>query len=133
MRPFHEILRGTVWGALCIVVLFLTGCGSNGSIEEGEQTYVRGCYSCHGSVGLGDGPTAKLMGIQPANLQQAVREKSKAEILNTITRGRQVMPAFGRSLTEAQREAVYRYLLTLQGKRAIASQGLDPTGIRGLR
>jgi mono/diheme cytochrome c family protein len=133
MRPFHQILRGMVWGALCIVVLVLPGCGSNGSIEEGEQTYVRGCYSCHGAAGLGDGPTARLMGITPANLQQAVRERSKAEILHTISRGRKAMPSFGRTMTDEQREAVYRYLLTLQWKRTSASRGLDPTGIRGLR
>jgi mono/diheme cytochrome c family protein len=132
-RLSHHVLRRMIWGVSLGVLLVLPACGGSEDIDEGARTYARGCYSCHGSVGLGDGPTAKLMGIQPANLQQAVREKSKAEILNTMTRGRQAMPAFGRSLTEAQREAVYRYLLTLQGKRAIASRGLDPTGIRGLR
>ncbi len=132
-RPFHQMARRAMWGAFLGLFLVLSACESAENIEEGERIYARGCYSCHGAVGLGDGPTARLMGITPANLQQAVREKSKAEILDTITRGRQAMPAFGRSLTEAQQEAVYRYLLTLQRKKTIAPRGLDPTGIRGLR
>lgn len=132
-RPVHPILRRAVWGAVLGVLLFLSACGRGENNEEGERTYARGCYSCHGSGGLGDGPTARLMGIRPANLQQAVREKSKAELLETIVRGRRAMPAFGRSLTEAQREAVYQYLFTLPGKEGAVSRGLDPTGVQGLR
>ena len=132
-RPFHRMARRQMQAACVGFVLVLSACGSGNPIGEGEKIYSKRCYSCHGETGAGDGPTARLMGIKPANLQVAVREKSKAEILDTITRGRQAMPAFGRSLTEAQQEAVYRYLLTLQRKKTIAPRGLDPTGIRGLR
>ncbi len=131
--PVSPGVRRAMAGAVLSVSLVLSACGSSDDIAEGERTYARRCYACHGAVGLGDGPTARLMGITPANLQQAVREKSKAEILDTITRGRQVMPAFGRSLTEAQREAVYQYLFTLRERKATVSRGLDPTGVRGLR
>ncbi|MFQ5657565.1 MAG: c-type cytochrome [Candidatus Methylomirabilales bacterium] len=132
-HPFHEILPRMIWGASLGVLLVLSGCGSGGSVEEGARTYARGCYSCHGPAGLGDGPTAKLMGIKPANLQRAVREKSKTEILETIARGRKAMPAFRHTLTLAEREAVYRYLLTLPGKQTTVARGLDPTGAQGLR
>ena len=129
----HIILPKIIWGVSLGALLVLPACGGIEDIEEGARTYARGCYSCHGPAGLGDGPTAKLMGIQPANLQNAVREKSKSEVLDTIARGRNAMPAFRHTLTEAERDAVYRYLLTLPEKEVKVSRGLDPTGIRGLR
>ena len=105
-------------GALLALLLVLAGCGSGGSPQEGERIYAKHCGSCHGEAGLGDGPTARLAGLKPANLSVAVREKSRAEILGTINRGRQAMPAFGHILTDAEREAVYEYLRTLSEKRA---------------
>ena len=100
-------------GALLALFLVLSGCGSGGSPQEGERIYAKHCGSCHGEAGLGDGPTARLAGLKPANLPMAVREKSRAEILGTISKGRQAMPAFGRILTDAEREAIYEYLRTL--------------------
>ncbi len=71
-RPFHQMARRAMWGAFLGLFLVLSACESAENIEEGERIYARGCYSCHGAVGLGDGPTARLMGIKPANLQMAV-------------------------------------------------------------
>ncbi|MFQ5896566.1 MAG: c-type cytochrome, partial [Nitrospinota bacterium] len=104
-RPLLHRARMAVWGALLGLFLVLSGCGSGETRRDGAQIYAKRCYSCHGEVGVGDGPTAALMGITPANLQIAVREKSKAELLGTIARGRRAMPAFGQSLTAGEREA----------------------------
>jgi len=110
--------RSATGGALLAFFLVVSGCGSGGSPQDGERIYAKHCGSCHGEAGLGDGPTARLAGLKPANLPVAVREKSRAEILATISKGRQAMPAFGRILTDAEREAVYQYLRTLPEKRA---------------
>lgn len=99
------------------LLLVVSGCGSGGNPQDGERIYAKHCGSCHGEAGVGDGPTARLAGLKPANLPVAVREKSRAEILGTISRGRQAMPAFGRILTDAEREAVYEYLRTLPEKK----------------
>lgn len=133
--PLCRRTRIRLWGSLCGLVVVLCGCagGDPAGDGEGRRIYAERCAACHGEGGVGDGPTAGLMGITPANLQVAVREKSKADVLGTIARGRGVMPAFGRSLTEAEREAVYRYIGTLPGNTAAVSRGLDPTGARGLR
>jgi mono/diheme cytochrome c family protein len=74
-----------------------------------------------------------MLGFAAGDLQKAVVEKSRREVLETIAQGRNVMPAFGRSLTEREREAVYDYLRTLPGVKGSASRGLDPTGASGLR
>jgi mono/diheme cytochrome c family protein len=127
------MLRRAFRGATLGLLLVLSACGSGEQAAEGGRIYARHCYACHGETGVGDGPTARLAGITPADLQVAVREKSKAEILGTIARGRQVMPAFSRVLTEGEREAVYQYLRTLPEKKAGIPRGLDPTGAQGLR
>ncbi|MGH7473861.1 MAG: c-type cytochrome [Candidatus Methylomirabilales bacterium] len=109
--------RSATGGAVLALFLVVSGCGSGGSPPDGERIYAKHCGSCHGEAGVGDGPTARLAGLKPANLPMAVREKSRAEILGTISRGRQAMPAFGRILTDAEREAVYQYLRTLPEKK----------------
>ena len=109
--------RSAIGGALLAVLLVVSGCGSGGNPQDGERIYAKHCGSCHGEAGLGDGPTARLAGLRPANLPAAVREKSRAEILGAISKGRQAMPAFGRILTDAERETVYEYLRTLPGKK----------------
>ncbi len=114
-------------GALLWLLLVVSGCVSGGSPQEGERIYAKHCGSCHGEAGLGDGPTARLAGLKPANLPVAVREKSRAEIVGTISKGRKAMPAFGRILTDAERDAVYQYLRTLAEERAAVSPGLGPT------
>lgn len=133
VRLFRQLAWKTRWGTFLWLSCVLSACGSGDAMKEGRQIYARRCFACHGETGTGDGPTAKLMGIKPANLQMAVREKSKAELLGVIARGREVMPAFGPSLTEVEREAVYQYLRALPEKRAAISRGLDPAGVQGLR
>lgn len=132
-RPRPRPVWKSIGGAVLGLSLVLSACGSEDAVKAGQRIYASRCYSCHGETGVGDGPTARLMGIKPANLRQAVREKSKVELLEVITRGRQAMPAFGQSLTEVEREVVVQYLRTLPEKKAPISRGLDPAGVQGLR
>jgi mono/diheme cytochrome c family protein len=114
-------------------ILLLAACGSRGGSEEGQAIYLRRCLACHGETGVGDGPTAKMLGIKPADLQRAVMERSREEVLETIAQGRNLMPAFDESLSAGEREAVYEYLRTLPARKRSAFRGLDPTGAQGLR
>lgn len=132
-RPRPQSVWKTMGGALLGLSLVLSACGGEDAVKAGQQIYARRCYTCHGETGVGDGPTARLMGIKPANLRKAVREKSKAELLEVITRGRQAMPAFGPSLTEVEREGVVQYLRAMPEKKVAISRGLDPAGVQGLR
>ena len=130
VRKAGRVVAIAVVGAAVV----LSACGRGGNPEDGKRIYARHCAACHGERGKGDGPTARLTGITPANLPAVVREKSKAELLGTIARGRQAMPAFGRILTDAEREAVYEYIRTLpEGQGPTVSRRLDPTGAQGLR
>ncbi len=121
--PVSALLPRWRWW-LFLGVLLLSACGSGGGVEEGQAIYQTRCLSCHGEAGVGDGPTAKMLGIKPADLQKVVGEKSREEILETIAQGRNLMPAFGRSLSDKEREAVYEYLRTLPARKGSASRGL---------
>ena len=52
---------------------------------EGRRLYVSYCQLCHGVDGHGNGPLAKVMDIQPANLTTTVRSRSDTILKKIIT------------------------------------------------
>lgn len=59
---------------------------------EGRRLYVSYCQLCHGSGGKGDGPLAKVMQINPADLTTTVRSRSDTILTKIITgEGRQTI------------------------------------------
>lgn len=101
---------------------------------SGEQSFRVYCSSCHGRQAKGDGPLAKDLRTQPANLTE-LSERNDGEfpfemVIDTIDHGRTVrghgnkdMPAWGDAfeMTEQSEEAARRkmeevahYLWSLQ-------------------
>jgi len=59
---------------------------------EGRKLYVSYCQLCHGTDGKGDGPLAKTMKINPADLTTTVRSRSDTILTKIITgKGRQTI------------------------------------------
>jgi len=59
---------------------------------EGRKLYVSYCQLCHGTGGKGDGPLAKAMKINPADLTTTVRSRSESILTKIITgKGRQTI------------------------------------------
>ncbi len=59
---------------------------------EGRRLYVSYCQLCHGANGEGDGPLAKAMKINPADLTTTVRSRSDTILTKIITgEGRQTI------------------------------------------
>ncbi len=52
---------------------------------EGRALYVSYCQLCHGVSGKGDGPLAKAMKIEPADLTTTVRSRSDTILTKIIT------------------------------------------------
>lgn len=63
---------------------------------EGRGLYVSYCQLCHGIRGKGDGPLAKAMKINPADLTTTVRARSDTILLRIIT-GRDRQTITGRN------------------------------------
>ena len=74
---------------------------------EGRRLYVSYCQLCHGVDGKGDGPLAKTMKINPADLRTTVRSRSDTILTKIITgEGRQTITGRNRHnlLSEAMPE-----------------------------
>ena len=91
---------------------------------EGRKLYVSYCLLCHGSTGEGDGPLAKAMDINPADLRTTVRSRSTTILMKIITgRGKQTitgrdrhnllsdtMPEWRNIFTHSQLDALIAYI-----------------------
>jgi cbb3-type cytochrome c oxidase subunit III len=98
---------------------------------EGRRLYVSYCLLCHGADGKGDGPLAKAMKINPADLTTTVRSRSDTILTKIITgEGRQTitgrdrhnllseaMPEWNEVFNESQVKALIAYLRFLGSAR----------------
>jgi mono/diheme cytochrome c family protein len=72
------------------------------------------CATCHGPEGRGDGPQRPPGSAVPDMTQAAFQgQRSDAQLIETITHGRGMMPAFGQELTEAGAAALVQHIRQL--------------------
>jgi mono/diheme cytochrome c family protein len=55
--------------SIAIVSASRPALSANDDVAEGHRYFIQYCASCHGQDGLGDGPVAKSLLRQPANLR----------------------------------------------------------------
>jgi mono/diheme cytochrome c family protein len=78
--------------------------------------FMQSCIQCHGETGRGDGPLARSLPLQPANLYDHVPFHPDQYFYEVITRGLSgVMPAFS-SLSEEDRWNIINYLRSQFGQ-----------------
>lgn len=87
---------------------------------SGQAVFSANCATCHGESGAGDGPAAVGLEPPPANLSDGTwvtGDGSIEAIVNTIENGSPgtAMIGWEGTLTEAQVEAVARYVKSLGG------------------
>jgi len=80
------------------------GTTNGGSTGPGQALFVEDCGSCHTLAAAGTGGTAG------PNLDQA--QPSYDGVVEVVTNGRGIMPAFRQSLTSSEIQAVARYVST---------------------
>ncbi len=110
---------------------------------EGRRLYVSYCQLCHGLAGKGDGPLAKAMKINPADLTITVRSRSDTILKKIITGdGRQTitgrdrhnllsetMPEWRNVFDDSQVQALIAYLRFL-GRSKHELMGDPEVGMR---
>jgi cytochrome c oxidase cbb3-type subunit 3 len=98
------------------------GLASAAPAAEVEQVFKFYCAQCHGLTGKGDGPNVtKDFPVSPRNFTNAkeMDKLSDADLKNTILDGgpavskSPMMPPWGKTLTEAQVDALIKHLRTL--------------------
>jgi mono/diheme cytochrome c family protein len=83
------------------------------SLADGRAVYVANCAACHGADARGDGPAAGAFQPPPADLLLAVRMRPPGLLFQAVTDGLRRMPAFGPTLSAAERWDVINYLESL--------------------
>ena len=107
----------------------LAALGSAGALELpsapldtaiGRQVFAESCASCHGSRGLGDGPTARTLSTAVPAIGSAAATPNLTPTLAydvaSVGINGTAMPAFGASLTAQQRWDVVNYVYKLRGQ-----------------
>jgi mono/diheme cytochrome c family protein len=104
---------------LLSALLVAAACGHDDSVaQDGRDTFLRYCGSCHGPEGRGDGPLAATLSKPPADLTQLARKNGgrfdEHAVLAFIDGRRQVaahgtrdMPVWGAVFEEEGRSEPY--------------------------
>jgi mono/diheme cytochrome c family protein len=105
-------------------VFFVTGCASHRLASEEasypadkvdvQALFVENCSVCHGKNGRAHTFHGWLVGARNLTKPKWQEETTDAEILNAIKTGPSVMPAFEKKLSEAEIEALAKYVRTLK-------------------
>lgn len=86
----------------------------------GRQVFTESCASCHGSRGLGDGPTARTLTTAVPAIGSVAATPNLTPTLAydvaSVGINGTAMPAFGGSLTAQQRWEVVNYVYKLRGQ-----------------
>lgn len=91
-----------------------TGLAASTLAEQGREAYAANCARCHGMDGRGKtilGEMVEAPDLTDARLQKGI---SDARIRNSISRGRGMMPAFGKKLSKQEVAALARYVRSLK-------------------
>jgi mono/diheme cytochrome c family protein len=70
-------------------------------MDIAKQLYDKHCKSCHGKVGLGDGPKAKELDTKCGDFSSAAFQgQSDGELYYKTTFGRDDMPAYDKKIAD---------------------------------
>jgi mono/diheme cytochrome c family protein len=80
---------------------------------DGAQLYTRNCASCHGAAGVPNATMVRTLGAIPDLTAAAMASVADSTLINTVTSGKNKMPAYRTRLTPEQVRAVVTYVRTL--------------------
>jgi len=106
-------MNGSKLGIPVVLGLLFAGFSSSANSDEGSSRIFKAkCAVCHGAAGKGDSPAGKSLGA--TDLAKAAASKSDAELKGVIEKGKNKMPAYGKSLKPAEIDGLVAYIKTLK-------------------
>ena len=81
--------------------------------EKSAGTYRAKCVVCHGATGKGDSAAGKNLGVVSFS-DPSVAGKSDADLRSVIEKGKNKMPAYGKSLKPEEIQGLVGYLRSLK-------------------
>ncbi len=100
-----KVLAGTVFGLIAGVGLTLLAWEK---AEHPSALFKEYCAKCHGEDGRGQTPKGKQLKARDFTDSQWQSDKSDADLIKTVTKGGEDMPAFGKKLTKEQIECLVK-------------------------
>jgi high-affinity iron transporter len=90
------------------------------ALKRGAELYAKNCALCHGKTGKADGPVARSLKPAPRDFSKGEFKytTTDAERLQFIQKGKGPMPAWEKTLTEAQINDVILFIHSLKAKPA---------------
>ena len=91
--------------------------GNQIASQKGGVLFQKLCWTCHGKVGLGDGPAAKALNPKPKNFTlKNVQAQSDGELFWKISNGNGMMIPYKHSLSEEQRWQLVNFIRSFKEK-----------------
>jgi cytochrome c6 len=87
--------------------------------EAAKKEYAKSCASCHGKDGKGNPAMAKVFKVESAALDlvdDGTIGKTDAELVTTISEGRNKMPAYKGKVSDSMIAEIVGYLRSLKAK-----------------
>jgi mono/diheme cytochrome c family protein len=103
-------LFGKIAGLTLAVVL---GSGPAKGDDKSASLYKAKCAVCHGPSGKGDSPAGKSMGAESFS-DPKVAGKSDVQWKDVIEKGKNKMPAYGKSLKPDEIQGLVAYIRSLK-------------------
>jgi cytochrome c6 len=90
--------------------------GSSQAQGTAEKLYKTKCVACHAPNGSGDTPAGKKVGARDLRSTE-VQSQSDAQLVELVTKGKDKMPAYGKTLKDDEIKDLVAYV------RALAKKG----------
>ena len=104
-----------VMGAFVLAALLVVTMPSRAD-EASEKLYKSKCAACHGADGKGETVTGKALKVR-GFASEEVQKMSDEDLNEVIAKGKNKMPAYGKSLKPEQIKALVEYTRSL-GKKS---------------
>lgn len=85
------------------------------SVKAGKDLYNKNCASCHGKMGLGDGPKARGLDTFPGNFSEvAFQSQTDGDLFFKIKSGRDEMPKYDGKIDDESIWQMVNYMKTFK-------------------
>ncbi len=100
-----RVLAGVAFGVIASVGVALFAADKQ---EGPSDLFKQYCAKCHGEDGTGNTPKGKQLKARDFTDSEFQSAKSDEDLIKTVTRGGEDMPAFGKKLSKEEIEGLVR-------------------------
>jgi mono/diheme cytochrome c family protein len=105
--PILKVITGICASAVAVML-----CAPAKADEKSAALYKQKCVACHGADGKADTPTGKTMKVRSFTGPE-VAKMSDDELAGAIEKGKDKMPAYGKTMKPDEIKAMVAYVRSL--------------------